>query len=126
MQVLQTTQEKNASGSAPNATSTMASKAGVTGKRTGKKQRNKQAKIEKVKNGPKRPLNSWMAFRSKFPTRIASSFTNWDRLLQRLPRSEHAEDHLEGADEDVARRPVRSQVVSNPSSTFPPPWLERC
>jgi len=64
MQVLQATQEKNAGG-ARNAASTMTVKAGVTAKRTGKKQRNKRAKLERATGGPKRPLNSWMAFRSE-------------------------------------------------------------
>lgn len=65
MQALQATKEKNATGGARNATSTMTAKAGVTAKRTGKKQLNKKAKLERATGSPKRPLNSWMAFRSQ-------------------------------------------------------------
>lgn len=62
MQALRETQERRANG---NGASTMTAKAGVTAKRTGKKQRNKRAKAERIAGGPKRPLNSWMAFRSE-------------------------------------------------------------
>lgn len=65
MQVLQATQEKNSAGGARDAASTMAVKARVTAKRTGKKQRNKKAKLERAQGSMKRPLNSWMAYRSR-------------------------------------------------------------
>lgn len=65
MQVLQATQDKNAAGGVRDAAATMTVKAGVTAKRTGKKYRNKKAKLARADGGPKRPLNSWMAFRSE-------------------------------------------------------------
>lgn len=65
MQALEEAKAKHAAGGAANAASTMTVKAGVTAKRTGKKQRNKKAKLERATGGPKRPLNSWMAFRSE-------------------------------------------------------------
>lgn len=65
MQVLQEKHDKNAAGAARNAASKMTAKAGVTAKKTGKKARNKKAKLERATGGPKRPLNSWMAFRSE-------------------------------------------------------------
>lgn len=65
IQALQDTQSSNAAGTASNAASTMTVKAGVAAAKTGKKQRDKKAKSESVTGGPKRPLNSWMAFRSK-------------------------------------------------------------
>lgn len=64
MQALQATQDKHVAAGRINAASTMTVKAGVTAKRTGKKQRNKRTKAERATGGPKRPLNSWMAFRS--------------------------------------------------------------
>ena len=58
-------QPRNAESVTPNAASNMTAKAGVTTAKTGKKQRNKKVKSDRATGGPKRPLNSWMAFRSK-------------------------------------------------------------
>ena len=59
---------------------------------------------------PTRPLNSWMAFRSKFSYCNAHFFSNWCRLplshLQVLP----AEGHLRILDLHVAERPFQGQV----------------
>ena len=66
IEALQATQPRNAESVAPNAASSMTVKAGVTTAKTGKKQRNKKVKSDRATGGPKRPLNSWMAFRSKF------------------------------------------------------------
>jgi len=61
-QIIQTL--RNAGRPAPSAASSMTAQTGPRAVRTGKKQRNKKAK-QGATGGPKRPLNSWMAFRSK-------------------------------------------------------------
>jgi len=69
-QIIQTLREhlrQNAGGQAPSAAPSMTAQ---TGSKVGKKQRNKKAKAktkqEGATGGPKRPLNSWMAFRSTY------------------------------------------------------------
>ena len=73
MQVLQETQANNATAGSPDAVSKMTVKAGVTPKKIAKKPRNKKAKVERATGGPKRPLNSWMAFRKWYSVSLAGS-----------------------------------------------------
>ena len=71
IEALQATQPRNAESATPNAASSMSTRAGVTTAKTGKKQRAKKAKIERATGGPKRPLNSWMAFRKYYNSSLA-------------------------------------------------------
>lgn len=67
-------QTKDAGTSKSKATTSMTIKGGVTASKISKKSQSKKAKkmvgataaVGVVAVGPKRPLNSWMAFRSKF------------------------------------------------------------
>lgn len=56
---------QGAGGHTPNAASSMAAQTGSKVAKPSKKLRSKKAKQEGTTGGPKRPLNSWMAFRSK-------------------------------------------------------------
>ena len=71
IEALQAAQPRNAEIAAPNAASTMTARAGVTTAKNGKKQRDKKAKSDRATGGPKRPLNSWMAFRKYYSASLA-------------------------------------------------------
>jgi hypothetical protein len=71
IEALQAAHPRNAESAAPNAASSMTARAGVTTVKTGKKQRTKKAKSDRATGGPKRPLNSWMAFRKYYNASLA-------------------------------------------------------
>jgi hypothetical protein len=54
-----------------NAASSMTAKADMTAPKSGKEQRIKKSKSERATGGPKRPLNSWMAFRKYYSASLA-------------------------------------------------------
>lgn len=71
IEALQAAQPRNVESVAPNVASSMTVRAGVTTAKTGKKQRTKKAKSDGATGGPKRPLNSWMAFRKYYSASLA-------------------------------------------------------
>ena len=71
IETLRAAQPRNAESAASNAASSMTARAGVTAAKTGKKQRIKKAKSDRATGGPKRPLNSWMAFRKYYSASLS-------------------------------------------------------
>lgn len=69
--------------------SVMKAKHGVTVMKTGKKQRIKKTKQDGATGGPKRPLNSWMAFRSKYSPEKSLNYADSSQstTARRLPQT---------------------------------------
>lgn len=65
IEALRVSQGQNAEKETPVTASSMKIVTGLSAVKTGKKQRTKKVKLDGATGGPKRPLNSWMAFRSK-------------------------------------------------------------
>nr|QEJ80706.1 putative MAT1-1-1 protein [Teratosphaeria gauchensis] len=70
-QTIRETLRQNAPSPAANAAPSMRVQSSLKTARTGTKQRNKKAKRESATGGPKRPLNSWMAFRKYYNASLA-------------------------------------------------------
>lgn len=78
-----------------------------------RKFRRNKAKRDAACIGPKRPLNSWMAFRSKIiSNRHTSSLSNpVHRVLQRNTHASDSKSHLEDPNDLVERRSLRGKMV---------------
>jgi hypothetical protein len=76
--------------------------------------------------GPKRPLNSWMAFRSKsLALTNTSTVLTFPRVLQPDAQSTHSKSQVEDPHCPLEGRSVRSKVVYPREELQHPPWQPR-
>lgn len=100
---------------------TMAAQAAVKKSRSSKKDKS-------ATKGPKRPLNSWMAYRSKLLVTLGirlESLLTFLRVLQQDAQPTHSEGQVADLDPPVEGRHVRGEVVNPCEELQHHPWRPR-